>query len=534
MYALSMHRWSDRRLDEHRSPAEVRVAVRAWANLRRLDDLYFVRPRSLRLLWNYTREIGPAATLAKVVSRRRERARNEKYAAVGYGVVVEPGDASGLDAGQPVAFLAPSHPACAERVVLPAGLVAAVDAAEIPGAPGAILLGQAAEAGDRWWEDLAGWSPYSGVELSADRGVEAMRGAVEALGRVDWPRARRLPLAAPSPVAERREAAAPTATGRLRGALFGYGNYAKTNILRNLPAAVAMAVIHEVDPAQIPPGDTSVAWDTRPRPRADEAFDVAFIAGFHHTHAPLAAEALRRGAAAVVEKPAVVDEAQLVELLDAMRSTRGRLFTCFHRRYSPFNELAAVDLGTRPGDPISYHAIVFEVPLPARHWYRWPNSKSRVVSNGSHWLDHFLHLNAWSPVAEAGLAVGPDGTLNASVSLDNGAFLTLVLTDRGSPRLGVQDYVELRAGGVTVEVVNGASYVAKGGDRVLRRRRVNKITTYQRMYKSIFARILDGRLGDTPESLEASSGLILELERLYQSKTRREVPELAAARGAST
>ena len=161
MYALSMHRWSDRRLDEHRSPAEVRVAVRAWANLRRLDDLYFVRPRSLRLLWNYTREIGPAATLAKVVSRRRERARNEKYAAVGYGVVVEPGDASGLDAGQPVAFLAPSHPACAERVVLPAGLVAAVDAAEIPGAPGGIADASAARARASRSPSPPRWRNYS-------------------------------------------------------------------------------------------------------------------------------------------------------------------------------------------------------------------------------------------------------------------------------------------------------------------------------------------------------------------------------------
>jgi hypothetical protein len=55
-------RWQDGILDPHRGPDEARIQVLAWLRLERLDDLYFQRPRSLRLVWNYVREIGVGAT----------------------------------------------------------------------------------------------------------------------------------------------------------------------------------------------------------------------------------------------------------------------------------------------------------------------------------------------------------------------------------------------------------------------------------------------------------------------------------------
>ena len=53
----------------------------------------------------------------------------------------------------------------------------------------------------------------------------------------------------------------------------------------------------------------------------DERFDVHLIAGFHHTHAPLACHALDAGAHAVVEKPLATTEAQLHDFWSAMQDT---------------------------------------------------------------------------------------------------------------------------------------------------------------------------------------------------------------------
>jgi hypothetical protein len=98
------------------------------------------------------------------------------------------------------------------------------------------------------------------------------------------------------------------------------------------------------------------------------------------------------------------------------------------------------------------------------------------------------------------------------VELENGAFFTMALTDRGSERIGVQDFIELQARGVTVRMTNGSRYVAEGADRILRRRTINKIRSYQAMYRSIGRRIAAGEPGDTARSLEVSSRLMLELE----------------------
>ena len=146
-----------------------------------------------------------------------------------------------------------------------------------------------------------------------------------------------------------------------------------------------------------------------------------------------------------------------------------RVFACFHKRYSPFNAMAREDLAAEPGEAISMHAIVYEVPLPARHWYRWPSSRTCIVSNGCHWLDQFLYLNDFAAVREASLVAGDGGAVSCAVSLENGAFLTLALTHEGSARLGVRDHVELRANGACVVIENGARYLAEGPDRVLRR-----------------------------------------------------------------
>lgn len=521
MRALVDGRWVDGLLDFHRGPGDYRLEVHRLVNLEPVPELYFVRGPSPRLLWNYLREVGPRAVLRKARSRMQERLRNDKWLSVGEGRVIEAPANAPLRPGAAVCFVAPAHPRCVERLVLPPEIVFAVpgrearEAAELsyvaaprarPGSAAPVLSA------------LAGWLPDSGAPLPAPS-TDALREEVQAaLCRARGARARRLPLRPRTPVEERRvPPGLPRRSrkgGRPGAALFGYGHYAKTVILPHVRPALALREVHEVDPSQIPlhrPRD--VIFDTSPEPRPDTGAEVFLIAGYHHTHAPLAAWILARGGYAVVEKPVAVDGTQLKDLLGVLEAGRGAgLFACFHRRYSPFNDLALRDLGERPGAPVDYHCIVYEVPLPRHHWYRWPRSRSRLVSNGCHWIDHFLYLNGFAEMEECGVKPFRNGAVECFAVLRNGAVFTMVLTDRGSERIGLQDYVELRSHRATVRIRDGIWYQAETSSRVLRRRRIPKTLPYRRMYREIAARILRGEGGDSPHSVRVSTGLVLALE----------------------
>jgi predicted dehydrogenase len=525
MRCLSGERWENSALDYHRGPADYRIQVLAFANIEKLSGAYFIPDPSARILWNYLREIGPIGVWRKVISRLQEQRRNEKFLSFGIGEVAQGPTEGRFEFGQRVLFIAPGSPACVERVVLPEVLMVSARGEELCGLSDGTLshLPKVAEMPPmaEWWNQVRVWNSYSGHGFS-EAEASAIAGGLHDLAKnTDWTKARALPASPPSEIRETRVGTSVSVRGssrRKEGVLFGYGHYAKTNILPNVQSYIDVDKIHELDPAQISqtrgPG---ASWDTSPEPRIADVSDAFFIAGYHHTHAPLAVTALRQGAYAVVEKPLAVDREQLTNLLSALEEAPGRFFACFHKRYSPLNEYVLADLQHSPGKPIDYHCIVYEVPLPELHWYRWPNSKSRLISNGCHWLDHFLYLNEFGEVESMEIDQGPSGTINTCVTLRNGAYFTMVLTDKGSERIGLQDYVELRSGEATAKIINTARYLAEDRIRVVRRARVNKLVAHKLMYRTIAKKIGHGENGDSVESVRVSTQLVLDLEdRLNQ------------------
>lgn len=514
MKVLTNGEWWDGFLDYHRGPEDCRIKVLACLTVATVEELYFVRSRSARLVWNYLREIGLRDVWRKIVSRRDERLRNEKFLSVGVGSIQESGTFSNLCEGDRVMFITPTHPKCVERLVLPAGLVRSMDSVlPVEILNESIVHSECSVALPGCLEELKGWSAFSGNPLqdlsSAFEAAQTML-----MDPSVWRRARRFSVDPRGMPLEHRDSRKARRSKRKQGVLFGYGNYAKVIVLPNIAPYVEIACIHEIDPLQIPlDGKAAGKWDTADSLRAEEQYDAYFLTGFHHSHAPLAVKALKSGACAVVEKPLAVDSTQLSELLTAMAESSGAFYSCFHKRYQALNQHAYSDLRLGPGHPVSYHCIVYEVPLPSRHWYRWPNSKSRLVSNGCHWIDHFLYLNEYCDVSRADVFIARDGTINCSLELKNGALFTMVLTDQGSERVGVQDYIELRANGVTVHMRNGAVYESESRDRVLRSIRINKMESYRRMYRSIGQKIAQGLPGDSIQSVRVSTDAVLQLER---------------------
>ncbi len=458
--------------------------------------------------------------LRKVRSRGSESTRNDAWLSVGRGRV------RGPEGETAVLFVCPGGSRGAERLVLPEAMVRTVD----PGAPGDAdpstrgtathhvphpsasidrVLGESAAA----LRAMAGWDPHEDTSAAVD---EATWDRIRAL--VAAPPAATFEAADPRPgeseVTERIGASVPG--DRPRYHLFGYGQYAKTQAIPNLGEHLDLAAVHELDPLQIgpvlasPPAE-AITWDTSPVLRPDEAIRNAVVAGYHHTHATLAADLIEQGARhVVIEKPTASKEDQLDRLLAAMdHHGEARVHVAFQRRYSPFNRLLRRDLGD---GPISVASTVYEVPLPPRHWYRWPVVGNAVVSNGCHWIDHFLFLNDHRPVVDAGAKRLADQVV-LWLELEGGATCTLSLRHAGSPRLGVRDLCTFWSGNTTAVIEDNSRYSVERGFRRGRTVTCHRYASHEAMYREIGRRIRKDLPGDDRQALETSARTVLDLAR---------------------
>jgi predicted dehydrogenase len=515
---LVNNKWQDGFLDYYRSPNEYRIEVRAWRDLEKIEGLYFVRPKNLRLIWNYFKEVGLKSLFIKISSRLQEEARNEKYISCGIGIIVESADESKFKNGEVVGFLS-TLGVCSERIVLPENLLFKLDSSDITQLlPDSILyypVKEGEETNERFWRSLKGWSIYSGIAVSDALKSRVEKEGMELLKKTDWQEAKTLQVGPKTPVQEISETSISRHdTKKKKTVLFGYGNFAKVIILPNVKKYLDVQCIHELDPTQIPINQhTIIRWDTSPMPRPEEKYEVMLIATYHHMHANQAIWALKNNMGVVIEKPIATTESDLANLLEAGRVSKGKIFTGFHKRYLPFNDLVHKDLGIQKGDPFSYHCIVYEVALPKLHWYRWHNSGSRLLTDGCHWIDHFLYLNDFAKPVASDVYVGPEGSINCSIALENNAFFTMALTTQGSNRVGVQDYIEIRANGVTIRMINYSHYIAENKYKILRKEKENKIYCYNAMYQEIARKIFYNLEGESIESLRVSGGITLELEK---------------------
>ncbi|MFH1746081.1 MAG: Gfo/Idh/MocA family oxidoreductase [Planctomycetota bacterium] len=516
--------WQDGYLDYHRPAGEARIAVRAWWPLERLHDVQVDQPRRLARLWHYYREVGLRELTRKVRSRLRETLRDRRFFCIGLGEVLET-DADTVPAvGSLVAFITPSHPECVERVCLPVTFTTAVtdEVWRQATQSGGVCLYRGEPPSDHPdWDNLAGWSRFSGTDV--DHEVTRLLPWVREIWRgVDLKSAEVLAIASPAAPQE-RHGSRRTSRGALSGVVFGLGNYAKTCILPNIDPRIDIQCIHEIEPPQLGRWpDDGRDYDAAEFVRPDEHYDVFFIAGYHHTHADLAVAAMRGGGWAVMEKPLVTTRGELDRLLAALREHPGRVYAGFHMRHNPLWPLAREDLQLAPGQPVNYHCIVYEIPYPRRHWYNWPNARSRIVSNGCHWLDHFLFMNGYPAVERCDLWLGRNHNMQVNVELANGATLSMSLTDHGSRRIGVQEHVQLRAGGVTVRVDNAGRYMSEDRYRIIRRQRINKMISFHHMYRTITQRIIAGQPGDSLESVQRTCELMLALDEMHAAQSGRQ------------
>lgn len=492
----------------------VRIKILAIFNIEKINSQYFIRQKSFRKIYYYLKEIGIKNTFIKIMSRTREKLRNEKYFSLGIGRVLE-STSHHYQIGQTVYFIAYNHPACPERVIIHEKAVFLSKESELPW----IKNNKIAWFKNRFFDmtelsDYIAWSPYSG------RDIPDLSQSVQEEIQLFWKNiniqdAVNIKFNKTQIITCTEEHSKNFA--KKSAVLFGYGNYAKTILIPNLHNGIDLTAIHEIDPTQLHPLKSQHYYNTDPFIKDNEQYDVYFIAGFHHTHADLAIAGLERMSDVVVEKPVVTTQNELEKLLLAMQNTSAELYSCFQRRYHVFNDYLFQDFKIKKDDPISYYAIVHEESLPQYHWYQWPNSRSAIISNGCHWIDHFLFLNNYSLVTKKIALKTQKNEIMILVELENGATLSLTLSHLGSARIGMQDYIELRSGQSTAKITNSRCYVSENISRIIRKKQVNKYDAFKNMYKTISENIVNKsapRLSDSPKKLKMVSSLILSLDEM--------------------
>lgn len=300
--------------------------------------------------------------------------------------------------------------------------------------------------------------------------------------------------------------------------LFGYGNYARTITLPYLKPFVHLARVHEIDPA-LKIGSGVKEFSTLPHPEPEDyRYPVWLIAGYHHTHATQAIEAIVHGNIPIIEKPIATTFSDLEALQKAIEKYKTPFYQCFQKRYQVYNDFIRKDLKLENNQPVNFKATVFEIPLNKSHWYNWPASGSRIISNGCHWIDHFLFINGYCDWSQYEVEILSPEELLVYIKLVNGAIGVLTLSDVGSNRIGMREYTEFSVPGYRATLIDSMHYRSESNAGLIRKFKSDKLAYLRKMYTAIGRDIAANGQGDDPISLKSTHLSLLLEERLQQKK----------------
>ena len=277
--------------------------------------------------------------------------------------------------------------------------------------------------------------------------------------------------------------------GRGRVGVVGAGNFARQVLLpalRDAGATIDTIASSGGTAASIAARDFGAAHATSD---VDEIFasveiDTVVVATRHDSHAGYVERALKAGKHAFVEKPVVIDRAQLESLrscLEGLVATGGPvplLGVGFNRRFAPVSQRMAELLADQPG-PKALVLTMNAGAIPADHWTQDPAvGGGRLVGEACHLIDLARFL-VGSPIVDVAAvrmdAPGPVDTASISLTFADGSIAAVNYFANGSKRYP-KERVEVFSGGRVLVNDNFRTMKAYGwpGVRTLRLRKQDK------------------------------------------------------------
>jgi len=191
----------------------------------------------------------------------------------------------------------------------------------------------------------------------------------------------------------------------------------------------------------------------------DEDINLVIIATRHNLHAPIAVEALKQAKNVHVEKPLALNMEELKAVIEAERSSQGRLMVGFNRRFAP-QAIKAKGLFSKRKTPLMIQYRVNAGYLPLDHWVHDPvEGGGRITGEVCHFVDFLQFLTGAAPervyaakVASGANVIAED---NVSITIDfadgsTGIILYTALGDKSLPK----EYIEIFGDGKAMSINN--------------------------------------------------------------------------------
>ena len=504
-----------------------------------------VMERNWRKVWQFIAVEGFTETTKKIQSKRAQAELNGDFHLVlAAGTASDtPGDIdekiSSAVAAPPLLCLGTRHPQCAEVMLFRDELTVA-----LPSLPEANLCARAAEEAaralgirDDEWQNLGGYNFYSDETPPAPcvqfighiASLVAQRPSLEAEPSETRKQAR---FRAIYPVASQARSVARTPEKKRGAAVIGAGDYVRTHIAPALKrSGIPLHTVVDLEPylaAYVKEKFGFLRATTNWRDAVcDPAVDPVVIATYHDSHAEIAACALRHGKKVLVEKPPTTSAQDLTLLAEAATMAGAFLEVGYNRRYAPLARQAKRLLEQHEEhEPTTIICIVKEVPIPDEHWYRWPKEGTRITGNICHWIDlavYFLGLGR-QPVE---MTVTPqadrhkDGERSINILFRNRSSVTIIATGRGDSTLGVQEYIEIRRGDLTIKIDDFRKLIAMRAGQTLLRARSRRDKGHTAMYKEALENMVGGRPASyTLEELRLTTLLTIHATEMVKKDLR--------------
>lgn len=246
----------------------------------------------------------------------------------------------------------------------------------------------------------------------------------------------------------------------VRVGFIGAGNYATAMLLPHLKASQDVELARVVTSTSLSAanarrrfGFTDMSTDVDDV-LADDNIDAVFIVTRHRSHAELVCRALKAGKATFVEKPLALDEEQLFQVADVVKSSgNDRLMVGFNRRFAPLlQQLRACFGDETAGSVIRYS--VNAGSLDPDSWYQ--NSElagSRFVGEGGHFIDTIGWWLSASPLRVSAMSARDPNDIQAGLAYDDGSIASIDYVTNGNPRFP-KEMMEISVRGRTARLEN--------------------------------------------------------------------------------
>jgi len=249
---------------------------------------------------------------------------------------------------------------------------------------------------------------------------------------------------------------------------------------------------------------------------------VLIVSTYHSTHLPIIEKALSVNPKTkiFVEKPPVTNYDQLKKLVSLRSNPDHFIEIGYNRRYSPFIKKAKEVL-SQCREPYLITCIIKEKKLPISHWYYWPSQGTRITGNLCHWIDLGIFFIQKRPVSMVAISASDKSCaddVSCGIKFEDGSLLTLIASERGNPLRGVQEYIDIRCGDITITINDFLVMNVQINGRKKTYRRILRDKGHIRMYNDFLLKIdLNRRPGYPNEDLEISTALYLSLSSLLLS-----------------